>query len=149
VDIAYEQLTTNSAEYKKVHRLIPQIRGLAAEYNCVDCCEQSEQWTWTHGKDPHDVYSYDPRCHSCHNKYDNIKPVITIKSKIKMSLAKIGNDNADRGSSHWATLITESDVIEIRKLADQGISRSSLQKRYRLSEPALRRIIKRQSWRHI
>ena len=52
------------------HSNLYQISGKAAEYSCVDCGGQAKDWSQTHGTDGCDSEHYNPRCRSCHLKYD-------------------------------------------------------------------------------
>ena len=73
--------------YGTVHLTLMHNRGAASTHPCVDCGEQADDWSLS--KDAADVqisheqgrplkYSknladYDPRCSSCHARYDGFK----------------------------------------------------------------------------
>jgi len=52
------------------HRLLSRARGKACEHDCVDCGKQAKHWSQTHDTNPNDFDNYNPRCVSCHWKYD-------------------------------------------------------------------------------
>ncbi len=61
---------TANPTYDSLHGRVHRARGKAAEHSCVDCGEQAQEWSYTHGKEPSDVGSYEPRCIRCHRLYD-------------------------------------------------------------------------------
>lgn len=59
-------------EYRKQHKNLHAARGRAADFApCVGCGDKAHEWSWRHGCDPWDVFSYDPRCFKCHRIYDD------------------------------------------------------------------------------
>ena len=57
--------------YKGKHYRIIKLKGKASEYKCIDCPNQARDWSnvdHLYSLDPDD---YQPRCTSCHRKYDN------------------------------------------------------------------------------
>lgn len=75
------------ATYQSAHYRVRMAKGRAAEYPCVDDCgEQAEEWSLNEdseelliqatGRDAGMKFSmniddYEPRCRSCHKKYDS------------------------------------------------------------------------------
>ena len=53
-----------------LHQRVVRKRGKASEHLCVDCGGQAYDWSLTHGENPQEFVSYEPRCRSCHLKYD-------------------------------------------------------------------------------
>jgi len=73
--------TGNDATNTAVHQRIRKERGHARNYSCVDCGGQAAHWSYDHSakderydelKGPYTVNQdhYDPRCVSCHKKFD-------------------------------------------------------------------------------
>lgn len=60
-----------SAEYKAIHYQLARQRGRATLMSCVDCGLPAKDWSHIHNTDSKDLQNYDPRCRSCHIKYDN------------------------------------------------------------------------------
>lgn len=69
--------------YVAAHGRVRRARGNASEHQCVDCGCQARDWSLRKGAGrPHvggrddglmvsgDPVDYDPRCRSCHGKYD-------------------------------------------------------------------------------
>ena len=57
--------------FHRRHADVRLARGRAAEHQCVDCEKQALDWSQVHdtdGTNPHEHYQ--PRCRSCHKKYD-------------------------------------------------------------------------------
>lgn len=55
-----------------------------------------------------------------------------------------------RGSKHGSSILCEKDVLEIRKLYLSGnYTQRELAKIFKISQPVIGKIIKRQLWRHI
>lgn len=79
------QFTERSASYAAVHRRLVKKYGPASSYKCVDCAVPAQQWAYDR-QDPAelladglsryplpyslDLEHYDPRCTSCHKKFD-------------------------------------------------------------------------------
>ena len=64
---------SRSDRYQAVHARCRRWRGSASLQMCIDGCgRNARHWSLNHNKDPSDIYSYDPRCSSCHAKYDRI-----------------------------------------------------------------------------
>lgn len=67
--------------YRAAHVRVNVARGKAATYQCQDCGEQAEHWSYTHA-DPNELTSatgqpyslntdlYEPRCAPCHALFD-------------------------------------------------------------------------------
>lgn len=53
------------------------------------------------------------------------------------------------GETNNAAKLTEANVIEIRRLDIEGVTRSAMAERFGLSESQVRRIILRQRWAHV
>lgn len=53
------------------------------------------------------------------------------------------------GEQHSRSKLTDSDVRQIRKLADEGTPRSQIAKRFNLSHSSTRDVILRKSWKHV
>lgn len=74
------------------HKRVMYDRGKASEYDCVDCGRRAQEWSCRHDVAPQyyqegwvtlpsgksllaywstSSQDYDPRCKSCHRKYDN------------------------------------------------------------------------------
>ena len=90
----YGQINPNHHAYKgekisyiSAHNRVRQIRGHAKIYFCIDCTNQASDWSLKHDApgmlvvkdgDPRyigslyslDVMDYEPRCRTCHMKYD-------------------------------------------------------------------------------
>lgn len=60
----------DSPDYKEVHKLISEVRGGAWKYKCVNCEYHANEWSHIHESCPYDISNYEPRCYSCHRRYD-------------------------------------------------------------------------------
>ncbi len=63
-------MPTDDYEYKKAHAAVHRARGKARDQDCVDCGKQALDWSHKHDSEPTDPQNYEPRCRSCHKKYD-------------------------------------------------------------------------------
>lgn len=69
-------------KYRAAHVRVAQEFGRAREHQCVDCGRPAHHWSYTHTDDdplidgptglPYslDTVHYEPRCASCHARYD-------------------------------------------------------------------------------
>lgn len=71
--------------YYTAHDRVRSDRGKAGDYRCIDCGAQADHWSYNH-QDPNELYSdspsslgapysldvdnYDPRCITCHRRFD-------------------------------------------------------------------------------
>lgn len=109
-----------------MHQKINRERGLARDYECVDCCSKANDWSHTHGTDRENEYNYKPRCDYCHAQYD-------IDSRI-------------RGEDHYRSKLTEADVLEIRA---SSFSANDLAYIYDVTSRNIGDILRRKTWKHI
>lgn len=76
--------------YGGAHERVQSVRGKASEHQCVDCTEQAAEWSYRGGSQKEltkpvkggngavymvayspDLTDYDPRCKTCHKRYDD------------------------------------------------------------------------------
>lgn len=53
------------------------------------------------------------------------------------------------GSKHARARLTERDVLEIRRRADNGESHAIIGKDYNMIQPNISRIVRREQWKHV
>lgn len=56
---------------------------------------------------------------------------------------------SSRGSDHPMAVLTEENVVSMRKEAKEGKTRRELQIKYGMSKSQINRIIRHQSWAHV
>lgn len=81
--------TGDAATYNAVHYRLRNLRGSAAELECVDCGEQARHWSYDHldpaeqqseyGPYSVDLEHYQPRCVPCHRRTDSEAKARTIR----------------------------------------------------------------------
>lgn len=54
-----------------------------------------------------------------------------------------------RGSEHHYAKLKEADVLDIRSLSAEGMSRAEIARRFGVTHDAIARIVKRETWVHI
>lgn len=61
--------------YRQNHRRVLKNRGKARDAGaCTDCGGVAQQWSQVHGTSGADPSDYEPRCVTCHHKYDGHGP---------------------------------------------------------------------------
>lgn len=119
-------------EDQKIHLLIEKVYGYAFTHSCVDCGKRAKDWSWKHGENPKKITSYEPRCRSCHKKYD------------------IPNPWWGKGSQNINAKLTEEKVIEIRKLYDnKEKNQYELAEMFCVSRGLIGQITRRESWKNV
>ena len=114
------------SNYQTQHDRVEAALGPASNQDCVDCGNVADDWSHRHGTDRRDPHNYDPRCPSCHSKYDI------------------------SGERNGRARLTAKEVLEIRELHSKpGFVRNEVAARYGVSPVTIRDIIFRYSWRHI
>jgi hypothetical protein len=61
---------TDSKEYNRIHREVVKAKGKAKEYLCVDCEKDAMDWSCIKGSSGSHIDDFEPRCRSCHLRYD-------------------------------------------------------------------------------
>jgi hypothetical protein len=82
-------------EYLRRHELVRKVRGKASEHKCIDCGEPAREWSQRHDTEGIDPSDYDPRCCSCHQKYDDHWDAET-RAKVSESVKKTWASNPGR-----------------------------------------------------
>ena len=57
--------------------------------------------------------------------------------------------NSKIGSNNGRAILNEEDVIEIRKLYDNGMKIKQISNKYNVNISTIENIIKRKTWKHI
>lgn len=82
------KLRLRVVKYRSAHQRVDRVRGLASAHACIDCGLQAREWSYSY-QDPNELleirkrdgrvmaYSvdpeaYEPRCRSCHAKFDRV-----------------------------------------------------------------------------
>lgn len=116
--------------YKGIHNRLNLWRGKASAYTC-QCGEQAKEWAHIHDTDYSDVDNYNPMCISCHRKYD-----------YRGGCNSIGENNSN-------AKMTESEVVEIRRLYSEGMSIADIVFVYDSTHNTISKIVHRRTWRHV
>lgn len=100
------------------HMRVFYARGPAKRQTCIDCGNQASDWSRRHGTHPMDPANYDPRCRSCHWKYDGI--VRNLEGAPPAS-----------GERNGMVKLTDAQVQEIKtRYAAGGVSQAALGAEY-------------------
>lgn len=84
------------------HRAVRKERGRASSYECVDCGGKAHDWSQRHDVSGDSPSHFDPRCVSCHRKYDMTDDMI---EKNRTSHRKWEN-----GKCRWGHEMTEGNM---------------------------------------
>ena len=69
------------------------------------------------------------------------------KKHSKASLEKISKSST--GENHNMSKLKESDVLEIRKLCEEGCTQKEISKLYCVGQTSISNIVLRKSWKHL
>ena len=72
--------------YGARHGRVVEAKGKAKNFPCIDCHGKACDWSQTHGTKGLDPEDYQPRCRSCHMKYD-------MTEKKRQTAAEVGYGN--------------------------------------------------------
>lgn len=131
------RVANEDASYDLQHSRVRRAMGKASDYTCVDCKDVAAEWSWAHGSDRNSAESYSPRCIPCHRKYD------------EWDASRFGSVSKNVGEDHPAAVITESDVLEMRRLRQSGWSNKDLAYVYGISASHVCNIISGRKWAHV
>jgi hypothetical protein len=119
----------NSANNGAIHARIRRERGLASEYECVDCRSIADDWSWIHDSDRYNIWNYESRCHDCHVIYG--LPLVI------------------KGEDHYLSKLSDDKVRIIRALHKRGDGQLSISKRFGVHPTTIRDVIKHKTWKHV
>ena len=54
-----------------------------------------------------------------------------------------------KGSKHWKSKLVEDDIVLIRALADEGLTRAEIAEKFEVSPQTVSKIVNRQIWSHV
>jgi hypothetical protein len=83
------------------------------------------------------------------NKFSNLECVTKKENLEHQSENKLYKLPDKKGSNHHNTRLTESDVLKIRELHNNGVSQKKLSEMFGVHTSGINRIIKRINWKHI
>lgn len=142
-------MTKIDSKYHLDHANVRAARGKASMQDCIDCGKFALDWSHRHDTDPSDPNNYDPRCRSCHNKYDGPR-----------GGAKIGNNNAygnqnrlghTNTAEHNAKLsqtridkygIPDEIIVCVRAMHASGMSQRYIANHFNISTATVGRIVR-------
>ena len=82
------------------------------------------------------------------NKISNLECVTKLENLEHARDNNLGS-GFSKGKKHHNTRLTESDVLEIRRLHENGISQRELSRMFDTHYSGISRIVKRINWKHI
>jgi hypothetical protein len=88
-------MTKQETTYQRNHRRVRAARGKASEYECADCEEEAKEWSQIHNTAGDDPKHYEPRCHKCHQKYDD-KWNKDQRAKVSASTKRVWDESPER-----------------------------------------------------
>ena len=145
-------MTWVSAEYQAQHATVYKAFGKAKEYRCTDCNNAAADWSFDRDGDPWSVDDYWPRCRRCHLLYDSDLHRPTVETKAKIALALTGHKRSITSRTKQSTTRTgliESDILEIRRLHNEGHMQSIIADMFNTSRMTINRIVNRKTWTHV
>lgn len=147
-------MARQTAEYNRTHDLVRLVRGDAWLYPCVDCNSRGAEWSYVNGTCRNDISNYEPRCNSCHLKYDYTdERRLKLSKSLEKPLSKSPrwtNKSSKSGSGNGRAKLAESDVLEIRAMYATGNwTKRQIANLYGVTDVAISKIIHRQTWSHL
>jgi DNA-binding CsgD family transcriptional regulator len=87
------------------------------------------------------------RCLDCGTKYRTVEHYENPKPGPPKGSTRGGN--IARGSAHGAAVLTEKDVLQIRRLHQEGKTYKVIAQKYGISVPYVSKLVKFKSWKHL
>lgn len=114
--------------YRGRHFRVARKRGPASQFPCVNGCgREAQDWSQIHGTTGEDPAHYEPRCRSCHVKYDK--------------------ENPARGEAHGSAKLTEAKVRGI--YVSVGATQRELAELHGVHHTTIKDIRLGRLWKHI
>lgn len=88
------------------------------------------------------------KCLDCNSKYKTIE-VYAIPKRGSIPGVKQHSNCLRRGQDNGSSVLTEANVLEIRRLAANGYIYDSIAKVFGISKSTVYRIVKRKLWSHV
>lgn len=102
--------------YGARHRRVEAAKGKANGHSCIDGCgRQAQDWTQIHGTTGLEPEHYEPRCRSCHRRYDG-HTRLTDEEQQEV-LASFGASNRELARRFG---VSESTIRYVRKNRREG-----------------------------
>ncbi len=138
-------------DHSNLHARIRRNRGRATEFSCVDCSKTALDWSHITGSDPLDLMNYEPRCRSCHMRYDwrtGVREMTDDQRRwFQEHIAKVRR--ALSGSTNGRARLTETEVLEIRSRYAGGATQVELSAEYGIKQTTVSAIVTRKTWQHL
>jgi len=138
-------------DHSNLHAKIRRNRGRATEFSCVDCSKTASDWSHITGSDPLDLMNYEPRCRSCHMRYDwrtGAREMTDDQRRwFREHLTKARR--AFPGSTNGRARLTEIEVLEIRSRYAGGATQVELSAEYGIKQTTVSAIVTRKTWQHL
>ena len=83
------------------------------------------------------------------NFHDIVDPIVTQFSCFKHKLAKVSTLHFRKGEQCLVSKLTNDQVIEIRKLYKEGISKKELSVKFKVVPLTVNNIVTRKNWKHL
>ena len=88
------------------------------------------------------------RCLSCDHRFSTVEVLIS-KRKPGPKRGSTHKGKGPHGERNHASVLTERDVLRLRRLAAQGVPNVDIAKQFGLAAGTVSRIVNRHSWKHI
>jgi hypothetical protein len=92
-------------------------------------------------------------CHICDNRKCVNPSHLFLGTYLDNNLDKIRKGRTNRrertSDMKYRTKLTESDIVQIRSLAEDGMPQREIAKRFGVSHPSIGYIVRREQWKHI
>jgi len=130
------------------HFRVNKKHGPARNKTCVDCGKPANDWSHIHNTEVRDPDNYEPRCRSCHRKYDFTDQ---WRANISKSLKGKNRSNYGRiGTNHPKAKLSEGDVLEIRRMYhEMHFLQREIAVFFDIKQVTVSRIVRRETWKHI
>ena len=130
---------------------------------CVDCGQPALDWSLRHdayptyedsdGRYALQVSSYEPRCRSCHTRYDGKVASLGTLARFGEANGFYGHKHSEeskrRGERNGQAKLTDDDVREIRRRVAAGALQKDVAAMFGVQKMQVSRIVRGERWSHV
>lgn len=114
---------------------------------CRECNSSNTRVTVTEAH-PGQTWRY-CRCLDCKAHFKTVEKYAQLKPGPFFGLPRRSVRNIKRGENQHNSVLTEANIIEIRKLAEDGVLHKEIARSYGITRSHVSSIVRRHSWKHV
>ena len=114
---------------------------------CRYCNSSNTRVTTTEHK-PKETWRF-CRCLDCNERFKTIEKYAKSKPGPPLGVPRRNTENIKRGEDQHLSVLVEKNIIEIRKMASDGVVHKEIARLFGITRSHVSSIVRRHSWKHV